>query len=279
MRKFILFFLTACTLISCSDDNNIVADDTPKLQKVIFNPNPSGAYRIWNFNNDGLLSEITKGDETLLQNFTYDSNGRVISSTVYNLNNTTTTYNFTYNSDGSVATYNNIPLNFDNALDVYYFGDLNSSYRLFKLNSEGLLTYIKSGGVEIDETGTTPYVTNESYVNYTAENLTGQTFNNENFNGFGHDDNINPMRRATIAAFKAFSVTDYNMEWLNSFAISKNNVIRKNYPSEYYIHAEYEYVFNSNNMPVSATLNFYEMDNLDFSNTAILYYYQGDVLP
>lgn len=280
MKKIIFFFLIIGSLVSCADsDENAPSDVTP-LQKVIFNANSSNAVqRHWNFNNSGLLSTITDGNGFLLQTFTYDSNGRVTNSTVYHPNAETRSYNFSYNSEGSVSGLNSEPLNFDTALGAYFFGDLNGSYRLFKLNAEGLLVYEKTGGFEIDETGTIPYTTSETYASYSARNMTGRTFNNGNFHGFEHDNHVNPLRNATLAAFKALAVTDYNEEWLNSFAVSANNVTRKDYPSEYHIHEEFVYDFNADGMPVSATMKFYELNHLDFSIPSILYYYQGDVLP
>lgn len=280
MKKILFLFLVSCLFISCSDDA-LTSDTTPPLQKVIFNVSSSSSnQRHWNFNDSGLLYQITDGDQIVLQTFSYDSNGRVINSTLYNPNGTHTDFSFAYNDDGSVYSLNNVALNFDTTLGAYYFGDLNSNYRIFKLNPEGLLTYSKSGGVEIDETGTIPYTVSQASAGYADSNLKSMSFQNgTTFNGFEHDTHLNPLRNGTLAVFKAFAVTGYDDQWLNSFAVSKNNVIRKDYPSEYYIHEEYVYDFNSEGMPVSATMNFYEMNHLDFTNTAILYYYQGDVLP
>jgi hypothetical protein len=270
----------AFTFISCSDENESTENQTPRLQKVIFNVGASNdIQRHWVFNELGLLSQITNGNDLVLQTFSYNSNGKVVNATIHNSNGTNTNLSFTYNLDGSIANLNNSPLNFDNVLNVYYTGDLNSSYTLFKFNNDNLLIYRKSGGVEIDETGTIPYTNSEDYTSYNSNNLAFQSFYNGSFHGFEHDTKVNPLRDATLAAFKAIALTRFNHDWPNSFAISKNNVVRKNYASEYYIHEEYEYVFNSNDLPVSATLHFYKNNNLEFSTLKTLYYYEGDVLP
>ncbi len=280
MKKIIFFVLVICAFSSCSNDNPASEETTtPLLQKVIFNASSANdVKRQWNFNEDGLLDEITDGNDALLQTFIYNSEKQLTHSTIYNANGTTTNLSFAYNDDGSVYSLNNVALQFDAVIDAYYFGDLNSSYRIFKLNADGLLTYSKSGGVEVDDTGTIPFTTSQSSASYTDWNMTGHSFS-WSFNGFEHDTNLNPLRDATLAVFKALAVSPYNEEWLNSFVVSKNNVTRKDYPSEYHIHDEYVYAFNEDGMPISATLNFFEMNHLDFSTLKTLYYYQGDVLP
>lgn len=278
MKNLLLFFLIFSTFISCSDSNEMeTVAPTPLLEKVIFNASSTlPNQRHWNFNENGLLQDITAGDGTLLYTFTYDSTNRVIQATLLNTNGTSTNFNFTYNNDGSVATLNTVPVLYDNALQAYYFGDLDTDYRIFKLNADGLLTYSKIGFVEIENGIPFPYTTSEAHATYEIKNLKGESFHNGTFAGFEHDGNINPLRNATLAVFKAMAVTPNNEAWLNSYAVSTNNVNRKNYATEYYIHEEYVYEFNSDNLPVSATLNFYSHNALDFSVLKTLYYYQGD---
>lgn len=281
MKKILFLFLIIIPFISCSDSdeiNNSVS--APLLEKVIFNANSSNInQRHWNFNNNGLLDEITNGDGIVLYTFTYDSNQRVSHFTTLNNNGTSTNFTFTYSLDGSIATLNNVALNYDNSLQAYYFGNLNTSYNIFKLNNDGLLTYNKVGYVEIENGISYPHITSQAYATYNSGNLKGQSFHNGTFNGFLHDNKMNPLRNACMAVLKAIAVTPINEAWLNSFAISSNNVVRKNYPSEYNIHEEYVYEFNANDLPVNVTLNFYEFNNLDFSVLKTLYYYQGDIIP
>ena len=61
-----------------------------------------------------------------------------------------------------------------------------------------------------------------------------------------------------------------------AIALKRIKLRLKNYAFEYFIHEEYVYEFNSDNLPVSATLNFYSHNALDFSVLKTLYYYQGD---
>jgi hypothetical protein len=278
MKNVLLFFLVVFAFSSCSDNNEMeTLAPTPLLEKVIFNASSTlPNQRHWNFNENGFLQDITSGDGTLLYTFTYDSSNRVIQATLLNTNGTPTNYNFTYNNDGSVASLNTVPILYDNALQAYYFGDLDANYRVFKLNTNGLLTYSKEGYVEIENGISFPYTSSEANAVYEENNLKGQSFHNGTFAGFEHDDNVNPLRNASLAVFKAMAVTTNNEAWLNSYAVSTNNVNRKNYASEYFIHEEYVYEFNSDNLPVSATLNFYSNNALDFSVIKTLYYYQGD---
>lgn len=278
MKNLLLFFLIVFTFTSCSDSGEMETSlQTPLLEKVIFNTSSSlSNQRHWNFNEDGFLKEITTGEGTVLYTFTYDSTNRVVQATLLNTNGTSTNFNFTYNNDGSVATLNTVPILYDNALQAYYFGDLDTDYRIFKLNADGLLTYSKTGFIEIENGISFPYTSSEAHVAYEANNLNGQNFHNGTSAGFEHDGNVNPLRNATLAVFKAMAVTPNNEAWLNSYAVSTNNVNRKNYAFEYFIHEEYIYEFNSDNLPVSATLNFYSHNALDFSVLKTLYYYQGD---
>lgn len=278
MKKILFLFLVFSSFISCSDSNEINNSvDAPLLEKVIFNASSSSLnQRIWNFNNNGLLNEITNGDGTVLYTFTYDSNERVSQFTMLNNSGTSTNFSFTYNTDGSIATLNNVALNYDNTLQAYYFGDLNASYNIFKLNSDGLLTYNKVGFVEIENGISYTFINSEANITYDRSNLKGHSFHNGTFAGFEHDNKINPLRNATMSVFKAIAVTSINESWLNSFAVSTNNVNRKNFPFEYFIHEEYVYEFNSDDLPISATLNFYENNTLDFSTLKTLYYYQGN---
>lgn len=278
MKKLLLFFLIACACISCTENNEITpVEPAASLEKVIFNASSAtNLQRHWSFNEDGLLSSVTDGNGTVFYHFNYDTNNRVTQATKFNTNGTPTVYSFTYDTNGNISHLNNVALNFDAGLDAYYFGNLTTSYRAFKLNQQGLMTYNKNEYIEVENGIAYPYISSQAYAIYENGNLKGQSFHNGTFAGFLHDNQINPLHNASIAVFRAMAVTPENEQWLNSYAVSANNVIRKNYPVEDHIHEEYSYAYNDDNLPVSATLNFYSNNIYDFSVVKTLYYYQGE---
>lgn len=278
MKKIAPLFFLLLTLVSCNSDDETVTQTSIPLQKVIFNYNNPNYEKHWNFNENGLLSEITKADGTVLQTFSYNNTGQLVSSVIYNSTSPNQTYTFTYDATGNVSSYNGTTISYDNATDSYYTGDLSGSNRVFKINAEGLPTYGQTETIVMEEAPIS-YYSGLFYANYSNNNLTGVNLNNITLNSYVFDTAINPLRSATLAAFKAFGATHTNTGWLNPFAVSANNVIRKNYPQEYYIHEEFEYTFNENNLPVSATLKFYSNNVLDFSYETTKYYYQGDTIP
>ena len=80
MNKLIILFVLATTLLSCSSDDSNTNPDLV-LQKVVFYDN-SPNEKHWIINNN-LLTTITLADGTVVEEFIYDAQNRVIKDTKY----------------------------------------------------------------------------------------------------------------------------------------------------------------------------------------------------
>lgn len=278
MKNYCLLLLLITTLFSCTDDttqqNTVNAN---LLQRVDFFPGLAIETR-WNFNADGLLIETTKADGTILQNFTYDANDRLTSSTLFNNDGTTETHTFTYDNNGFVTSVDGQTVTFDANLDAYYVGNLSASYRLTQINSEKLLTYAKSVYIDFDDNGD-PYeqIWDEVTATYENNNLLSFSYN-ESCHSSTFDNNANPLKNATLAIRRAFSFIQNN-RWLNELYCSSNNPTTHDYCPEDPESEVFNYTYNSNNLPLIQTKDNYYLGVFENTVTAAKYYYQGDVLP
>lgn len=277
MKKLYFILISICLLPSCSSDSTSIAEPNPNLlQRVDFNPGLTNERR-WFFNTDGFLNEITKADGTIVQNFTYDSNNRLTSSTLFNDNGFNETHTFTYNNNDFVATVDGEIVNYDSALGAYYTGDLNQGYRLTKINNDKLLIEGRTVFLDIDETGTNEIRLAEMSVYYLNNNVMS-FYPNESCNSFTYDNNSNPLRNATLAICRAFSYIE-NSRWVNGQNNSANNLLTQNYCLEDPESEVYQYTYNSNNLPVTQTRDNYYQGVYENTISSVKYYYQGDVIP
>lgn len=278
MKNFCFFFFSIFMLLSCSnDDTNQPAAEQNLLQRVDFFPGLS-IERRWIFNTDGLLEEITKSDGTLVQNFTYDNNNRLINSTVFNDSGTNQTYTFTYDNNDFVNSVNGETVNYDAGLDAYYIGNLPQNYRLTKINSEKLLVYGKTAYQDFDDNGN-PYevIWDEIIVSYSNNNLMNYS-PNDSCNSFTYDNEINPLRNAILPICRAFSFIE-NSSWVDGLYSSFNNPLSQNYCSEDPESKVYHYTYNADNLPLTQTRDDYYLGVYENTISSAKYYYQGDVLP
>lgn len=271
---FIAFFM----LLSCSNDTSDQANiDTNLLQRIDFYPGLS-IERRWVFNTDGLLKEITKSDGTLVQDFTYDNNNRLINSTVFNDNGFNQTYTFTYDNSNFVNSVNGETVNYNAGLDSYYVGNLSQNYRLTKINSEKLLVYGKTSYQDFDDDGN-PFETiwDEITVTYSNNNLMSY-HPNDSCNYFTYDSQTNPIRNAILPICRAFSFIE-NSRWVDGLYFSPNNPLSHDYCSEDPESEVYNYTYNTNNLPLIQTRDNYYLGVYENTITSAKYYYQGDVIP
>lgn len=277
MKKFCYLILFVFAISSCSSDTNSTEEPNPNLlQRVDFFPN-SQIERRWLFNSNGLLQQITKADGTIVQDFTYDDNNRLTSSTLINDNGINETHTFTYDSNGFVSSVDGAVVNFISTQNAYYTGDLNQSYRLTKINNEKLLLEGRTVTVDNDETGTQEIFWSEMQVVYSNNNITS-FFPDESCSFFTYDNKNNPLRNATLAICRAFSFIP-NSRWLDGQFNSYNNPITQNYCTEDPESHVFQYTYNSNNLPMTQTRDDYYLGVYEYTTTSAKYYYQGDVLP
>jgi hypothetical protein len=278
MKNCCFIFIAFFTLLSCSNDTSDQATiDTNLLQRIDFYPGLAFERR-WIFNTDGLLKEITKSDGTLMQDFTYDNNNRLINSTIFNDNSFNQTYTFTYDNTNFVNSVNGETVNYNAGLDSYYVGNLSQNYRQTKINSEKLLVYGKTSYQDFDENGN-PFETiwNEITVTYSNNNLMSY-YPNESCNYFTYDSQTNPLRNATLPICRAFSFIE-NSRWVDGLYFSPNNPRSQEYCSEDPESEAYNYTYNTNNLPLIQTRDNYYLGVFENTITSAKYYYQGDVIP
>ncbi|MEK8180500.1 hypothetical protein WMW71_09125 [Flavobacterium buctense] len=271
---FIAFFM----LLSCSNDTSDQANiDTNLLQRIDFYPGLAFERR-WVFNTDGLLKEITKSDGTLVQDFTYDNNNRLINSTVFNDNGFNQTYTFTYDNTNFVNSVNGETVNYNASLDSYYVGNLSQNYRLTKINSEKLLVYGKTSYQDFDDDGNPYEITwDEITVTYSNNNLMSY-YPNDSCNYFTYDSQTNPIRNVILPICRAFSFIE-NSRWVDGLYFSPNNPLSHEYCSEDPESEVYNYTYNTDNLPLIQTRDNYYLGVYENTITTAKYYYQGDVIP
>lgn len=278
MKNFCLFFIAVFTLLSCSNDTTDQTTIDPNLlQRIDFFPGLTFERR-WVFNTDGLLKEITKSDGTIVQDFIYDNNNRLINSTVFNDNGFNQTYTFTYDNNNFVNSVNGETVNYNVGLDSYYVGNLSQNYRLTKINSDKLLVYGKTSYQDFDENGN-PFeiIWNEITVNYTNNNLMSY-WPNDSCNFFTYDSQTNPLRNAILPICRAFSFIE-NSRWVDGLYFSPNNPLSHEYCSEDPESEVYNYTYNTDNLPLIQTRDNYYQGVYENTITSAKYYYQGDVIP
>ena len=276
MKKFYLLLISICLLTSCSSDSSSNDLNPNLLKRIDFYPE-TVYVRHWNFNDNGLLNEITKADGTVVQNFIYDTDNRLISATLFNDNGINETHDFTYNSNDFITSVDGVTVNYDAALDAYYTGVLNDHYRLTKINSQKLLVEGRKVVMDNDETGINETRWNEMIVNYSNNNIMSYS-PEDRCVIFTYDNNNNPLRNATLAICKAFSFID-GSRWIDGQINSINNPISQNYCPEDPESSIYHYTYNSNNLPMVQIHDSYYHGAFENTTTSIKYYYQGDILP
>lgn len=278
MKNCCYIFIAFFTLLSCSNDTTDQTTIDPNLlQRIDFYPGLAFERR-WVFNTDGLLKEITKSDGTLVQDFTYDNNNRLINSTVFNDNGFNQTYTFTYDNSNFVNSVNGETVNYNAGLDSYYVGNLSQNYRLTKINSEKLLVYGKTSYQDFDDDGN-PFETiwDEITVAFSNNNLMSY-HPNDSCNYFTYDSQTNPIRNAILPICRAFSFIE-NSRWVDGLYFSPNNPLSHDYCSEDPESEVYNYTYNTNNLPLIQTRDNYYLGVYENTITSAKYYYQGDVIP
>jgi hypothetical protein len=275
MKTIFSLLMMALSLFSCSSEDNSAILNSNLLQRVDFYPNSPNEKR-WLFNSDGLLYQITKADGTIVQDFTYNSNNLLISSTEYN-NSGNITHAFTYNNNGFVTSVDGETVNYDAGINAFYTGVLNDYYRLSKINSDKLLVEGKTVFIDIDETGTNQVLLDEMSVSYSDNNILSY-FPGESCVYYTYDSYSNPLRNATLSICRAYSFI-VNSRWIDGQFNSINNPISQNYCSEDPESEVYHYNYNVSNLPIEQTHDYYYLGTLENTIVSAKYYYQGDVLP
>jgi hypothetical protein len=276
MRKIITLFVIATTLFSCSSDDSTSTINPNLIQRVDFYPGTSFEKR-WLFNSDGLLTDITKADGTLLEKFIYDTDNNVVQYTKYEDGSATENYLITYNSSNKITDINGKLYNFSASENRYYYTIGNESFSC-ELNAEGIAThYIYF--IDFPDEGDD--IQTEFSFQYENGNLTSMTGFGNNMSdieiNFNYGLVINPLKIATLPVLKIKSILDPH--FFNA-GISSNNI------KEYQSYAVGDPETHSFGMLFYPTNKIELITQENFSNGVIestitnsYYYYQGDVLP
>lgn len=202
MKNIIALFVLATTLLSCSssDDNATIPT---VLQKVVFYRN-SPNEKHWNINND-LLTNITLADGTVVEEFVYDTQNRLVTDIKYTNGVATETTTITYNANNIITSINGLPYTF-NATTRTYAYSYGSNFTIdCKVNKDFLVVDFIRGG----------FNASEYHMTYSGADMTsfkkvanGSTELIKNF----HFDQLytNPLQNAVLAVARVKSLTDPN---------------------------------------------------------------------
>jgi hypothetical protein len=265
MKKIFFFLVIAC-FFSCSNDNSSQTTPSDILQKVVFyynSPNESH----WNINN-GVLSNITLPDGTIIEEFSYDNQNRLISDSKYAGGITSETTTITYNADNTIQSINGLPYTY-NAATKTYTSTYDSSFSIScQVNSDFLVENFVRNGTNAGE----------YHLAYTNGNmLTFEKINSDSSNtikNFHFDDTsygLNPLYNAVIAVARVKSLTDpyFFIDGVASKRIAAG--FDKGMADPYYYH--YGLASSTSNTPNHNDKDFsIGVDVLNSSNNSINFY-------
>ena len=201
MNKLIILFVLATTLLSCSSDDSNTNPDLV-LQKVVFYDN-SPNEKHWIINNN-LLTTITLADGTVVEEFIYDTQNRVIKDTKYTNGAISETNTITYTADNTIQSINGLPYAF-NATTRTYTYSYGSDFTInCVVNADQLaVDFVRMGSNAV-----------EYHMSYANDNMTsfkkvvnGSDSVVKNFyfdTSFGN----NPLYESVLAVAKVKSLTD-----------------------------------------------------------------------
>jgi hypothetical protein len=276
MKKIIFLFVLAATLFSCSSDENSSAGKSSLLKRVDFYPNKPNESR-WNFNNLGLLDNITKQDGTLVEKFVYDSNNNVIKDTKYNNGSVVADYNVTYDSANIITSINGVTYDYVYSAAGFRYSYTNATENFScEINNDMLLTKYSYSNADSPEKKYDAVYSNNNMISFQRTN-NGTVDLVRNYS-FGSDTgNGNPLRNACLGVMKLKSLTE--PEFFMDGIFSKSVVLALSFGTGNSIHYAYGLLTNSANHLSQHDIEVFNgvtfVEYINYSK----YYYQGDDLP
>lgn len=206
MKKLFSIILIAATLISCSSDNDSTPIITPKkLHKIVYYRD-SANERQWNINN-GLLTSITTSDGTLVEEYIYDAEKRVIAEKKYTGGVLTETNTISYNSDNIIESINGLHYNYDAATKTYIYSYGSNFTINCKVNEDKLAVDFLRAGFNPSEYHMT--YANGNMISFRQVNNAG-TDVLKNFHYTSNTKQDNRLYNAILAVAQVKSLTDPN---------------------------------------------------------------------
>jgi hypothetical protein len=200
MKNIILLFIISTTLFSCSSSD----ENAPEvIQKVVFYSN-SANERQWHIDN-GLLTNITLADGTVVEEFVYDNLNRVVQDIKYTNGAVTETNSITYNDNSIITAINGLPYTFNAASHTYAYSYGSNFTINCQVNSDQL-------AINFVRTGTNPGVYHMTYDNGNMTSFEKTSSGIESLKNFHFDAGFgsNPIYDAILAVAKVKSLTDPN---------------------------------------------------------------------
>lgn len=292
MKNISILLFVFIAIVSCSSDENLESNINPYLlQKVIFYTG-TPYEKQWNFNEQGLLTEVRKADGTLESDYFYDTNNNLISSHYYHYFNgiviQTDTLNFGY-TNNILSSYNGQPVTYNSNNNTF-------SLTLDYSNSE--INQLVENTIHLTEDGLFRHKT-ETFIPFNIDysydfhiRTLGNTFLNGNIIEvssedvmfglayYAFDNKPNPFKNALKPILKVdfLKYTEeimplHTIPYVSPMFASNNNVVSSyasdGYDNEIETPSVFTYTYNELNYPKTMT---------SFVGT-IYYYYQGDTIP
>ncbi len=206
MKKSFFLLLMAFGLFSCSNDNsNQTNTSLDLLQKVVFyrdSPNQ----RNWNISN-GLLSNITLANGTIIEEFIYDNQNRLVSDIHYTGGLVSETTTITYNADNTIESINGLPYEYNATTSTYTYTYSSNFTISCQVNSDFLAeNFVRTGSDagEYHMTYSNGNMTSFAKINSSSAN----TIKNFHFDDVSYG--VNPLYNAVLAVARVKSLTDPN---------------------------------------------------------------------
>lgn len=264
MKNFLILFILATTLFSCSSNDDSGITPPKVLQKVVFYKN-SPNQRQWNFTN-GLLASITLADGTVAEEFTYDALKRVTKEVKYTAGVQTEVNIITYNVDNTIKSVNALPYTFNAATRTYLY-TYGSNYTINCVVNENMLA------VDFERGGVNP---GEYHMTYNNGKMTsfekvanGSTEIVKNFHFDTNEPSLGLVYSGVLAVARVKSLTDPGFFIDCQVSISQPNGFDKGPLDPYY----YNYGMITN---MDGSLLEYGIEVLDSSNNPVGFYSFAD---
>lgn len=201
MKKIIFLFILPTLLFSCSDNDDAIVSSSA-LQKVVFYKN-SPNEKQWNISDD-LLRNITLANGTVVEEFIYDNQNRVISDIKYIGGSVSETTTITYNADNTIQTINGLPYSYNSSSRTYTYSSGSGFAISCQVNSDFLVENFVRTGTNAGE----------YHMIYFSGNMTSfekiNSGSTEIIKNFNYDESFgnNPLHNTVLAVARIKSLTD-----------------------------------------------------------------------
>jgi hypothetical protein len=272
MQSLLFLFLLPFLFLSCdNDDEKTIDSNAELLEKVVFYPESEQEVK-WLFNENGLLSKITKANGTIIEEFIYDNNNNVKTDIIYNDDATFTTYTILYNSENIITKINETDYNYIASENKYFYLKGTEEFSCY-INSDGLVT----NSIHKNTSSNSEFLISYS-LKYQNGNMMNYHFNGNNLSevrNFNYNTANNPILKAALPVFKLKSVTNpgFFKDGFSSKNISQSLSFEENTP----VYFNFAMLVYPNNSVEQLDVEVYKNDVFDNIYTLAKFYYHKNV--